>query len=378
MAHVREVARKGGRAYEVRWKDAGRDRQRTFAQRRAADRFALRIENELAEGVSTAPLLRRQQIFREVAEASLAASRPRLKASTYAGYEQLYAAAVYPTFGARRLSAITGQDVEAWLASLIAAGREANTVRNHYVALHKVFRYALRHRLVAHDPCAGVDVPRPGTREDFAAVFLTPTQVEAIAADLDAHPPYGLVVRFAAGTGLRAAEVAGLRVRDVNLSAGHIEVRQTVRKVNGAWTTDTPKSARSTRNVPILSRALTAELRRYLLTHPASGDPDALFWPGRANGSRRLDWSRPMDVGGLRRYYLLPAAERAGLPHLRFHDLRHTFASLALAAGFQPVVVSRWMGHASVTTTDTVYGHLYPTDYAQQVDRFEAYVTASS
>lgn len=75
----------------------------------------------------------------------------------------------------------------------------------------------------------------------------------------------------------------------MNLGAGHIEVRQTIRKVNGAWHTDTPKSACSTRNVPILSRALTAELRRYLLKHPNSGDPDVLFWPGTANGSRALD-----------------------------------------------------------------------------------------
>lgn len=109
--------------------------------------------------------------------------------------------------------------------------------------------------------------------------------------------------------------------------------------------------------MPILSRALKADLRRYLLAYPASGDPTALFWPGRANGGA-LDWSRPMDVGWPRRYYLLPAAARAGLPHLRFHDLRHTFASLALAAGFKPYEVSRWMGHASVTATDTAYGHL--------------------
>lgn len=120
------------------------------------------------------------------------------------------------------------------------------------------------------------------------------------------------------------------------------------------------------------------ELRRYLLTHPASGDPDALFWPARENGSRRLDWTRPMDLGAVRRYYLVPAAERVGLPRMRLHDLRHTFASLTLAAGFKSYEVSRFMGHASITTTDGVYGHLYPTDYDEQRDRFERYVTTSA
>lgn len=374
MAHVREVARKGGRAYEVRWKDAGRDRQRTFTQKRDAERFAAKVENTIAEGATTAPLVRQTRTVAEVVAASLAASKPRLKASTYAGYEQLYATRVLPVFGSPRIAAVTSEQVEAWIADLIAGGREASTVRNHFVALHKVFRYALRHRIIAHDPCAAVDVPRPGNREDFAPVFLTPTQLETIATDLDDHAPYGTIVRFAAWTGLRAAEIAGLRVRDVNLAAGHIEVRQTIRKVNGAWHTDTPKSTRSTRNVPILSRALMAELRRYLLTHPASGDPDALFWPGRANGSRALDWTRPIDVGGLRRYYLLPAAERAGLSHMRFHDLRHTFASLTLTAGFTAFEVSRWMGHASASTTTDVYGHLIPVDRSAQIDRFERFV----
>lgn len=61
-------------------------------------------------------------------------------------------------------------------------------------------------------PMEAVDVPRPGNREDFAPVFLTPSQLEAIATDLDDHDPYGTIVRFAAWTGLRAAEIAGLRV----------------------------------------------------------------------------------------------------------------------------------------------------------------------
>ncbi|WP_344004929.1 tyrosine-type recombinase/integrase [Microbacterium paludicola] len=75
------------------------------------------------------------------------------------------------------------------------------------------------------------------------------------------------------------------------------------------------------------------------------------------------------------RFKLRPAAEGAGVPaHIRFHDLRHTYASLMLAAGFKPYEVSRWMGHGSVAVTDGIYGHLYPVDYDQQVDRFEQFV----
>lgn len=182
-------------------------------------------------------------------------------------------------------------------------------------------------------------------------------------------------MRFAAYTGLPAAEIAGLRVRDVNLIASHVEVRQTIKRVDGKWTVSTPKSARSTRQVPLLNRALIADLRAVLVTNPNSGDPDALFWPGRANGSRRLDWTQSMDVGGVRQYYLVPAARRLKVvQHMRMHDFRHTYASLMLAAGFKLYEVSRWMGHANVSTTDGIYGHLYPSDYTDQIARFEVFV----
>lgn len=82
-----------------------------------------------------------------------------------------------------------------------------------------------------------------------------------------------------------------------------------------------------------------------------------------------------MNVGGVLRYYLRPAAEQAKLPHMRFHDLRHTYASLVFAAGFKPYEVSRWMGHASVSTTDGIYAHLYPSDYNEQIARFETFVS---
>lgn len=61
------------------------------------------------------------------------------------------------------------------------------------------------------------------------------------------------------------------------------------------------------------------------------------------------------------------------MEHKRFHDMRHRFASLALAAGFQPFEVSRWLGHASLEMVGRVYGHLYPSDYQHQIAKFEAF-----
>jgi integrase len=163
-------------------------------------------------------------------------------------------------------------------------------------------------------------------------------------------------------------------VQDVVLGGGaHVEVRQTYRRINNVWVKGTPKSSRSTRDVPLLSKTLVAELRKVLLANPNSGDPEALFWPARENGSRRLDWSRPIAMSGFLNYYLLPAAQAVGVDHIRNHDTRHTAASLWLAAGFQPFQVSRWLGHSSLELVGRVYGHLYVSDYSAEVERFEAF-----
>ena len=120
-----------------------------------------------------------------------------------------------------------------------------------------------------------------------------------------------------------------------------------------------------------------AELREYLLTHSYSGDPDALVWPGRNPGSHAVTYERVFDVASFRRNYLKPALRSLQMDDgMRFHDLRHTFASLMLAAQFPPYEVSRWMGHANLATTDSIYAHLYPSDYSAHLDRFEAFIGA--
>lgn len=384
MAHVREVPRKkapNGKAYEVIWKESGKERQKTFTVKRDAERHALTVENAKSTGAPTAELAGRSAKFAQVVTASLDASRARLKPGTMEQYENLYATRILPTFGKKRISVITSQEVQKWVNGLVAAGKAPNTVHNHYVALNKVFRYASKHRLIGHNPCGAVELPKNVHSDDFAPVFLTKAALDALAAALRNVTPYGLLVRFCALTGLRAAEVQGLRIRDVVLSAtgAHVEVRQTIKRIKGVWTVGTPKSKRSTRDVPLLDRGLIADLKLYLLAHPFSGDPDALFWPARSNGSRRLDFTRNIDCGSVLKYYMRPQLVALGLPpKMRWHDLRHTYASLMLAAGIPPYKLSRWMGHASLVTTDTVYSHLYPSDYSAEIAQFEAFTAGAT
>lgn len=180
----------------------GRFKQRTFASKREAERFALRVENEIADGGSTDALVKNAKRFCDVAQASLDAST-RLKPQTRRGYADAYRLHINPAFGDRRINSITSLDVEAWMAKLATTVSEHtgrplpdSSRRGLVIALSKAFRYALKHRLIAANPCAVIDKPQVNREEP---VFLSPGQIAAIMEQLETREPvYALVVRFAA------------------------------------------------------------------------------------------------------------------------------------------------------------------------------------
>lgn len=381
MAHVREVTRKSGRAFEVRWREAGGNfKQRTFQTRRAAEEFVVELKIERRDSGTTAHMSRLSKKFEEVAQASMAASAHRLKPKTQRGYEEAYRLHIFPTFGQRRINTITSMDIEKWLSEMQRktspqTGRPyaAASVRGAFVALTKVFGYAVKHRLIPANPCTPVERPR---LEPHSMLFLSPAEVTAVAAEMDALPPYGLLVRTAAWTGLRAGELAALRIRDVNLFRGHIEVRRTVARTKDGWTFASPKSARSMRDVPI-PPSLRDELRAYVEQHPHRSDPQAAFWPGRRKGGygetrAPLDYDRQINIGSVYRNHFAPALARLGIPAARWHDLRHFYASACAAQGIDIRKVSRWMGHGNINTTDTIYTHLFNGSAEADMDRLDA------
>jgi integrase len=139
-----------------------------------------------------------------------------------------------------------------------------------------------------------------------------------------------------------------------------------------------PKTANSKREMPILVDSVMSELRDYLAEHPNRSDPDAGLWPGKVKGHPILTYDRPFDPKRFYRYTFKPAAKSIGLPTLKLHELRQTFATLVLESGtFDMFELSRLMGHASVAITDKVYAHLRKKDYATQRALFSAFVSQS-
>ena len=158
-----------------------------------------------------------------------------------------------------------------------------------------------------------------------------------------------------ATTGLRRGELLGLRWTDVDLTTRRIHIRQTPMSVGGELSFSTPKTARSRRAIS-LDGATAAALK----AHRAAQAAERLAL-GLGNASEALVFTRedgtPVRPDSLSRHFQL-TAKRLGLPVIRVHDLRHTYASIALTAGTHPKVVADRLGHATVGITLDTYSHV--------------------
>lgn len=274
-------------------------------------------------------------------------------------------------------------DIEQWLADRRAAVSEKtgrpysrSSIRTGYVSLSSVFKYAVQLRLITADPCVPVRIPKVDHHE---LTFLTPEQVAAIVDYLDVTAPDGLIVQFGAYTGLRAGELEGLRIGDVNLFARQpfVRVQRQAQFTAGVgWEYIAPKSNKSIRNVP-LHPVLVQRLRAHLEQHPSPSNPSAPLWPGRRRGGHgktrgALDYSIQFNHGNMYRKHFLPALAALGIPAVRWHDLRHFYASACAAAGIPIERAAKYMGHADIATMYKHYLHLFADSHTDDMDRLAA------
>lgn len=327
----------------VRWRDSDDyQRSRTFDREGAAKEWRDRVAGEVRAGVYIAPEVGRESV-------GSFAGRWRqsvvdLKPSSLARLDGTLAAHVLPEWGEIPLSAVANSDVRAWVARLRRDGWSASTVRKAVSALQRILDAAVADgRLIGN---AARNVPLP-VEQHGEQRYLSPTEVAELADAI--RDRYRALVLVACWGGLRWGELAGLRRRRVDLARGRVQVAEVLSEVKGRVSFGTPKTRASRRTVTLPSR-IVAELSDHLDGF-AEPDGDALVFTSPKGGPlRRNQW---------RRREWRPAVERAGLDPLRFHDTRHTFVALAVAAGADPKQVSTRAGHSSVAFTLDRYGHLY-------------------
>ena len=354
---VKRITPGGAVRWDVRYRGTDRRQvKRSFKRRTDAQRFANLVEADVLRGDWIDPR-RARETFGHWA-VLWQATTAHLKPKTREGYSSILNRHLIPEFGSVPLSAIDHPRVLAYLAELGRDGVGPGTVRNIRDVLRLVMALAVRSGAIKHNPVLGARLGRSAKQE---MVFLTPAQVMDLANEV-ANPPirrgggehrratfpeYGLLVRLAAFTGLRAGEIGALRVRRVDLMRRRLEVAESASEAHGQFEIGATKTYER-RSVPI-----PASLAEQLTGHLAGLGPDDFVFRSSDGGPvRHSNWY-------LRHFK--PAVARAGLPErTRFHDLRHTYAAMLIAQGAHPRAMMERLGHSTIQVTLGTYGHLFP------------------
>jgi integrase len=322
---------KRGDAWRARYRGPdGRERNRSFRRKIDAERWLTEQRSRMTRGEWVDPAAGRVT-FGELAAEWLSAAA-HLKPKTRNSYRALLRTRVLPTWERVPVAKITHDAVAGWVAGMVDGGLSASRVRQAAYVVSAVCEYAVRTGRIARSPVTGVKLPRAGRHTE--RVFLDHAQVAALAAAAAAlHPAYGVFVRLLAYTGLRWGEATALRARDVDLRRGRLDVRRAFSDVGGRLIEGTPKTHQQ-RTIPV-----AASLRADLAPLLTSAEPDALVFTTLAGTALRMS--------NFRRRVWTPAVTATRLTGLTPHGLRHTAASLYIAAGTPPKVVQRILGHAS-------------------------------
>jgi integrase len=346
MGSVTPYETAAGKRYRVRYRTPDRRQtdKRGFKTKREAELFLAGVEVSKVRGEWVDPTRSRVTVG-EWATSWLDAQL-HLKPTTLSGYRQALDKHVLPAWGRHPLTAVQHADVQAWVTKLSSTLGPSAT-RQTYLVLSGVLKYAVRDGRLSRNPCEDVRLPRIVKQQHG---YLTHAQTQALAA---AVGDQGDVVLFLAYTGLRWGEMAGLRVHRLDMLRRRIDVAEAVSDPRGVVTFGTPK-AHERRSVPfpaILAELLAARCEGKARDDLVFSTPDGAVLRG----------------GNFRRRHFDPAVREMqdgdrDFPKVTMHDLRHTAASLAVAAGANVKSVQRMLGHASAAMTLDVYTDLFDDD----------------
>jgi len=198
---------------------------------------------------------------------------------------------------------------------------------------------------------------------------LTPQQARKLLSSIDGDPLEALYV-LALTTGMRRGELLALRWSEIDLEAGFLQVRWTLQHlVGGVHVLTPPKTARSRRKIKLTVRAIKA-LQAHRTRQIALRDAAKEAWYEEGFVFTTAI-GHPIRGNHILQRNFAPLLVKAGLPAIRFHDLRHTAATLLLLRGIHPKVVSEMLGHSTISMTLDIYSHVLPDMQRDAVDALD-------
>ncbi len=314
----------------------------------------VQAQKAIADGLPLAGERQSTGAFLESWLVSNAAQKVRPK--TLRRYEELVRLHITPEVGRVPLARLTPQNVEKMVSAVAAKGASPRSAAHCRAVLRNALNHAMRHGLIARNVAGLADAPVVHERE-FQA--LTADGARRILAAVQGDRLQSLFT-VALACGLRQSEGLGLKWGDVQLDSGTLTIQRTLQRVNGAFAFFPPKTARSRRTISLPVQVATS-LRQHAIGQAEERLSLGGAWEGGPWGDLMFtdELGRPLAYYHVRRRFhnLL---RLAGLPPMRYHDLRHGAASLMAAQGVPARVAMEILGHAQISTTMNIYTHIAP------------------
>ncbi|MBA4541952.1 site-specific integrase [Thermoactinomyces daqus] len=354
--------------------ETGKRKQKWFSgfnTKKEAERAMATKIHELNQGVFIEPskITLEDYLKRWLQDYALTNCAPR----TYEGYESIIRNHLIPSLGKITLDRLKPMHIQKYYSDKLDHGRSdkkgglsARTVHHHHRLLHKALEQAVKWQVITVNPVRAVSPPKPKRKQ---IQVLTRDEVLLLLKAAENSKLYEPIF-FAVNTGMRRGEIFALRWSDVDFENQLISIRRTLHRTkdSGFVFRDSAKTDGSRRSIAVsdsvvkmLKKIKRKQLEQKMALGPAYQDHDLIFC--RPDGT-------PFDLDYLSKAFG-QFIRKANLPPIRFHDLRHTHATLLLQQGEHPKVVSERLGHSTITITMDLYSHVMPNmqkEAAQKLD----------
>ena len=298
------------------------------------------IEDRLSKGTYIPD--KKIPTFAEVTQEWLEYKKPNLRASTWTNYE-IYVRNHLHNFDMIKVNRITITDIEKLITSRQNEGVHISALRRTLITLGQIMAYAVRHKYISYNPVRDIERPRTQGKERKSTIkVLSPEEINKLLEAVT-NQKYQTLFMLAIFSGARQSELLGLKWPDIDWENSQIHIQRTFN--NGAWYN--VKTKTSNRRIDLGPIMMTA-LKKWKLACPFS-ELDLMF-PNEAGN--------PINSSNMYYRYFKPTLKKADLGKVRFHDLRHSYASLLIDQGEKFKYIQSQLGHSSPTVTLNVYAHL--------------------
>ena len=303
----------------------------------------------------------------------LRVAKSTVKLTTYASYEMMATRIIIPYFETLniKLKELTTEDIQEFYSAQLERV-SANTVIHYHAVIHRALKYAVKIKTIQSNPAVNVERPR---KEKFIGGFYDKKEINTLFDIIQGHP-LEVAIKLAAFYGLRREEIIGLKWTAIDFENNTLTIQHTVTECNldGKHievASDTAKTDSSLRTMPLVTN-----FREMLLAKKEKQEHYRKLC-GRSYCKEYLDYIFVNEMGErLKPSYLSDGFKRIleqnGLRRIRFHDLRHTCASLLLANNVPMKKIQEWLGHSDFSTTANIYAHL---DFQSKISSAEAMLT---